>query len=187
MERTLRSVVIIASLLCPFAAAATGGQLSASPHADDAVKGYSARVKKDEARFTMPVPAREVWKWRVPETRERAREYMLAVRVHSGDAAYTFGFYLWKFPGSSQGSGRFSSLLAAGQKSLFERRTPGQNIMVRDADVRVKQDKDQLVITVVGRRNVERLFSGRPAEVTFMTELPGEPPSARTIAVTYAN
>jgi hypothetical protein len=51
--------------------------------------------------------------------------------------------------------------------------------------VKVKQEGDSLVITVQGKKNVARLFSGRPAEVTFEIALPGDSPITRTMPVKY--
>jgi hypothetical protein len=181
MMRSLKSaVVIFASLLCASAAASGGVR------AQDA-SAYTAVVRKDEARFTMPVPARDKWKWRMKESRERAREYAFDVKVVNEGQEYTFGFFLWKNPNSSQGSGSFSSLLEAGQKDLFQHTSAGLNTIVRNAGVSARQKDGRLVITVRGRRNVERLFSGRPAEVTFQTEIPGAPPTSQSVAVVYEN
>ena len=136
----------------------------------------------------MPVPARDNWKWHMRETRENAREYMMGVKVQNDGQEYTFGFFLWKSPRSSEGSGKFSSLLDAGQKSLFARNAAGHNlIIIRDAGVKARQDGERLVIIVSGRKNVARLFSGRPAEVTFQTQMPGEAPTSQTVPVVYEN
>ena len=77
--------------------------------------------------------------------------------------------------------------MAAGQKNLFEHVSAGHNIIVRDVDVAVRRDGDQIVITVKGKKNVARLFSGRPAEVKFETQLPGEPPTTQPVPVTYVD
>jgi hypothetical protein len=169
------AVVIFASLLCASSAVAQAGDATA----------YAAVVGKDEARFTMPVPARKNWKWRVPETQTSMREYMFSVKVLNEGQEFSFGFYLWKFPNSRPGAGRFSSLLEAGQQSLFARASNGHNIIIRDAGVKARQDSDNLVITVKGHKNVSRLFSGRPAEVVFQTELLGEAPTSQTVPVKY--
>jgi hypothetical protein len=180
MRKLTTAVVVLTSLLCATAATAGGVQTG------DAA-GYKAVVRKDEARFTMPLPARDKWKWRMKESKERSREYAFDVKVVNEGQEYTFGFFLWKNPNSSQGSGGLSSLLAAGQKDLFANNSKGLNTIVRDAGVGVKDDHGRLVITVKGGRNVARLFSGRPAEVTFQTQMPGEPPTSQTVPVVYEN
>jgi hypothetical protein len=153
----------------------------------DTREAYTAVVKGSEARFTLPVPQRAEWRWRRSETRERGREYAMSVKVLNEGREFSFGFYLWKFPGAKEGRGGFSSLIDAGQKSLFERSSAGHMTMIRDGGVRVKQDGQRLVITVGGRKNVARLFSDRPAEVKIETMLPDEPPTSQTVPVVYEN
>jgi hypothetical protein len=58
-------------------------------------------------------------------------------------------------------------------------------MILRDAGVKLKQAGDSLIIVVQGRKNVARLFSGRPAEVTFQTTLPGDTPTSKTVRVGY--
>lgn len=191
MRTLTAAVVIFASLLCTNATAVKGVRatagVSARGQASDAAGAYTATVGKDEARFTMPVPVRDKWKWHMRETKENGREYMLSVKVQNEGQVYSFGFFLWKFPRSSEGSGRFSSLLDAGQKSLFASDGAGHNLIIRDAGVKARQDGGRLVITVSGRKNVARLFSGRPAEVTFQTQLPDEAPTSQAVPVVYEN
>lgn len=188
MRKLTTAAVIFASVLSASAAAPGGTQSAPAQAAQAADAGaYRAVVGKDTARFTMPVPARDKWQWRMKETRESAREYAFNVKVVNQGQQYTFGFFLWKDPHSSQGSGGFSSLLEAGQKDLFARTPGGLNTIVRDAGVSATHDRGRLVITVKGRGNVARLFSGRPAEVTFQTQVPGAPQTAQTVPVVYEN
>jgi hypothetical protein len=112
---------------------------------------------------------------------------MMAVRVMNEGRVYTFGFFLWKFPGATPGRGSFSSLINAGQKTMFERASNGHMIRVQDGTVKVKQDGESLFIIVSGRQNVERLFSGRPPEVTIETSILDEPPASQKVPVTYEN
>jgi hypothetical protein len=186
------SIILCASLLCAFgagdrrarAAVRASGQAQAAT-AVTAAESFTATVKPDEARFTLPVPPRREWKWRQPETKERAQEYRMDVTVKNEGAEYTFGFYLWKFPGAKPRSGNFSALLDAGQTSLFERAQSRHMTILRDAGVKLKQAGDSLIIIVHGRKNVARLFSGRPVEVTFQTTLPGDAPTSKTVPVEY--
>jgi hypothetical protein len=175
--RNKATFILCVSLLCGAAAAARAQSAGA----------YTATVKRDEARFTLPAPQRPDWRWRRPESKERAREYMMAVKVSNGGRQYSFGFFLWKFPNSTPGRGSLSSLIDAGQESLFEHASNGHNLIVRDAGVKVRQDGERVIITVKGRKNVERLFSSRPAEVTFETAILDEPPTSQAVPVVYEN
>lgn len=177
MKRHAATLALCASLLCGAAFAQSQG----------ASEAYTAVVKDSEARFTLPVPQRPEWRWRRGETKERGREYAMSVKVVNEGREFSFGFYLWKFPGAKEARGSFSSLLEDGQRSLFERTPAGMMTIIRDGGVRVKQDGQHLVITVGGRKNVARLFSGRPSEVRVETMLPDEPPTSQTVPVVYEN
>ncbi|HEX8721551.1 MAG TPA: hypothetical protein VF736_13030 [Pyrinomonadaceae bacterium] len=183
--------MLCASLLCCAAASAgvgaSGSAFAGARGAQAAAAAYTATVKRDEARFTFPAPQRAVWRWRRSETKERAREYEMSVRVKNGGQEYSFGYYLWKFPGATERRGGLSELIDAGQESLFERSTPGRMTVIRDAGVEVRHDGERVIITVKGRKNVERLFSARPAEVTFETVVPEATPVSQAVPVTYEN
>ncbi|MBV8859561.1 MAG: hypothetical protein JOZ02_21695 [Acidobacteria bacterium] len=179
MKKRLTTVlVLLASLLCNAPAAPAQG----GPPAE-----YTATVKSGEARFKLPVPRRHSWQWRRIETKESGREYAFDVQVLNEGREYKFGLFLWKFPGAQPGVGNFASLVGVGQKSLFERASNGHNVIVRDAGVKVREDGERLIITVSGRKNVERLFSGRPSEVTIETIILDEPPTSQKVPVTYEN
>lgn len=183
-------LILCASLLYCAAArvGASAPAVAGARGAQAAASGYAATVKSDEARFTLPAPQRAVWRWRRADTRANAREYEMEVRVKNEGQEYAFGFYLWKPRGASaEGRGGLSELIDAGQESLFARTADGFMTIVRDAGVRVRHDGGRVIITVKGRKNVARLFSGRPAEVTFETVLPEAPPTTQTVPVTYEN
>lgn len=179
---------LCASLLCGASAAPAGVPAPCVARAQTAATspvGYTATVKSGEARFTLPVPRRPEWRWRRSETRERGREYAMSVTVTNEGRSYTFGFFLWKFPGAKPARGDLSALIKAGQESVFERTPGGSMGILREAGVRVRAEGDRVVITVGGRKNVGRLFSGRPAEVRFETAILDEPPVTQVLPVTY--
>lgn len=146
---------------------------------------FTAVVGKSEASFSLPVQQRARWSWNQPGTRDNAREYQMDMTLKNEDKEYTFGFYLWKHPGASPKSGTFSDLIAAGQKSLFERSQSRLMTIVRDANVRVKNEGDHLVITVRGDKDLQRLFSSRPSEVIFKIKYPDEAPISQTVPIVY--
>ena len=149
------------------------------------VAQFTAVVGKSEASLSLPVQSRDRWSWNQRGTRDNAREYRMDVTVKNDGKEYTFGFYLWKHPGASPKSGSFSDLIAAGQKSLFERTEPGKMTIVRDAKVRVKSKGDRIVITVRGDKDLQRLFSSRPAEVIFKIKYPDEAEISQTVPIVY--
>lgn len=146
----------------------------------------AAIVKPSHAEFRLPLPARQQWKWRQPETQADAREYRMDVTVNNAGQEYTFGVYLWKRAGAKPDKGSFSDFLKEAQVSVFGRgpQSRGYSI-IRDAGVEAKQEDGHLVITVKGRKNVERLFSSRPAEVTFKVEALGDSPASKAVPVNY--
>ncbi len=58
---------------------------------------------------------------------------------------------------------------------------------VREAGIKLKLDKNMLVIIIHGQDNVKRLFSGCPSEVTFGIKLPEETPTTRIASIVYQN
>ena len=158
--------------------------LTYSPPAQDATQ-FTAVVGKSEASLSLPVTPRDRWRWNQPGTRDNAREYRMDVTVKNDGKEYTFGFYLWKHPGASPGSGSLSDLISAGQKSLFERSESRLMTIVRGANVRVKSEGDWVVITVRGEKDLQRLFSSRPAEVIFKIKYPDEAEIKQTIPIVY--
>lgn len=188
-NRHAATLILCASLLCNAAAAPALASVGARGQAQPsgAPGAYTATVKSGEARFTLPVPRRPEWGWHRGETKERGREYAMAIKVNNEGKEYSFGFFLWKFPGATPRRGDLAALVDAGQESLFERIPNGHNVIVRDAGVKVRAEGDRLVITVKGRKNVARLFSGRPTQVTFETIIPDEPPASQAVPVTYEN
>ena len=146
---------------------------------------FSAIVKKDEATFSLPVPVRDRWIWRLKQTKANAQEYRMDVTVKNDDREYTFGYYLWKREGAGQESGDFESLIAAGQKSLFERTEPRRMTVVREANVKVKIKNKRLVIQLPDKDDVNRIFSSRPAEATFKIKVPDEPEVVQKIPIVY--
>lgn len=183
------TLALCASLLCNVAAAVENVGADDGPSVQTRTEappaGYTAGVKSDEARFTLTVPKRPEWQWRRSETNERGREYAFEVRVENEGRTYSFGLFLWKFPGARPAKGSFASLVNAGQKSVFERNLNGHHLIIRDAGVKVKSDGERLIITVSGRKNVDRLFSGRPPVVTIETSILDEPPTSQAVPVIY--
>lgn len=146
---------------------------------------YTAIVRPEEAQFVMPAPQRPEWKWRQPDIKDNAQEYRMDVGVRNGKNEYTFGFYLWKRGDGKPGQGTLTDLLGAGQQSVFERSGSAREFsLIKDAGVKVTERGDTLLITISGRKNVARLFSSRPAYVTFKVAVPGESRS-NLVAVKY--
>jgi hypothetical protein len=133
----------------------------------------------------MPIKPRDRWVWCRVDTRDNMMEYRMDVTVKNEGEEYTFGFYLWKRPGSSPGSGGFNDLLSNGQKSLFQRSASRRMSIVRDAEVKVKTKEDSVVISLHSKKDLQRLFSSKPTEVVIKTKIPGEPDTSQTVSISY--
>jgi hypothetical protein len=147
-----------------------------------------AVVSSSEATFTIAVKPRARWDWRLADTKDNQMEYRMDVTIKNEGKTYTFGFYLWKRHGTSPGSGRLSDLISVGQRSLFERSQSNMMTLVKDAEVKVKikeSSDDLVIITLKGKKNLERLFSSKPAEVTFKIKIPGETETSQPVPVIY--
>jgi hypothetical protein len=183
----LMAHVFSLALVCAALGTASSAQAShgLKRPAQTASTPFTALVTREEARFVLPVPPRNEWKWRQPAVRDNAQEYRLGLNVENNGTKYAFGFYLWKHAGAKPQSGSLSDLIKAGQTSVFGRTPEGMNRIIRDAGIKSKLDKNMLVITIHGQKNIERLFSARPSEVTFEIKVPDEPPVSRTVAIVY--
>jgi hypothetical protein len=63
-------------------------------------------VTPTAAEFKIPPqPANTVWTWNRADTPDNAGEYSWTVTAKSGTAQYSFGFYLYKLPGSREARG----------------------------------------------------------------------------------
>jgi phosphate/phosphite/phosphonate ABC transporter binding protein len=150
-------------------------------------EGFSAIVTPGEAKFTLPAPARKIFEWHLDTARPNEQEYRMHVVVENQGQQYTFGFYVWKSRVSEPGSGELSDLLKAGQKSIFMRTTSSMHMIARTPVITVTQKDRSVVITIRGKNEVARLFSGRPTEVVFEIKLPGDSLISKAVAVTYKN
>lgn len=157
--------------------------VAATPQLDQSQ--FSAVVKKDEAIFSLPLPERDRWVWQRKQTKPNAQEYRMDVTIKNDDQEYTFGYYLWKREGSGQESGDFASLIAAGQKSLFERTEARRMTIVRDANVKVRVKDKSLMIQLRDKDEVKRIFSSRPVEAMFKIKLPDEPEIVQKVPILY--
>jgi hypothetical protein len=146
---------------------------------------FSATVSKSEAVFVMPFEERDKWFWRRADTRPNQQEYRMDVTLKNQDKEYTFGFYLWKRADARPGSGSFKDLIAAGQKSLFERSASGLMTIVRDADVKVKVKDNHLEISLKDSADLQRLFSGHPTEAIFKIKYPDAPEVSQKVTIVY--
>ena len=146
---------------------------------------FSATVSKSEAVFVLPVDTRDKWTWQRADTRPNAQEYRMDVTLKNEDKEYTFGFYLWRRANARSGSGSLKDLIAAGQKSLFERGESRLMTIIHGADVKVKIKDKRLEISVHSGDDLKRLFSGHPTEATFKIKYPDSAEVIQKVPIVY--
>ena len=138
----------------------------------------------ERAVFVFPLEARSEWRWYLPTTAVNQLEYTWHVTVRNNEQTYGFGFWLFKFAGSSPRSGSIGALLAAGQRSVFEF-SDATFTIVGAARVEVTVNDHGLTVTVRDPATLTLLFSGRPNIATFNVEIPGEASESRTLSIVY--
>jgi hypothetical protein len=150
-----------------------------------AQSGTTSVVSSTTAEFTIPLPrpVPAAWKWNQATTSNNSLEYTWVVSVKNSGTTYEFGFFLYKYPGSSEKSGSLQALLGAGQKSVFEQDAEGRGTILSDARVDVSVVGGALVIRITEAALVMRIFRDRPASVIVRTRTPEA--TFETVPVTY--
>ena len=123
------------------------------------------------AEFSIPLeqPANATWNWNREETADNEGEYTWQIAVPNADGRYTFGFYLYKLPGSKMARGDLSTLLKAGQASVFKEDAQGRGTLVRNAVVNVTPENNRIVLRMTDPALIHLIFGARPATATINT------------------
>jgi hypothetical protein len=131
-------------------------------------------VTATTAEFRIPLqqPANEVWTWNRADTPDNANEYLWTVTAKSGTAQYSFGFYLYKFPGSREARGQVQDLLKAGQDSVFKEDAEGRGEMLPDAKVEVTVENASISVRITNPDLVRLIFRDRPETVAIHSRTP---------------
>ena len=142
-------------------------------------------VTATTAEFKIPLqpPANGVWTWNRAGTPDNAGEYSWNVTARNGTAQYSFGFYLYKFPGSSEARGRIQDLLKAGQASVFKEDAEGRGEILPDAKVAVTVENAAIVVRITNPDLVRLIFRDRPETAAIHTRTPAA--DYQIVPVTY--
>ena len=126
-------------------------------------------VTATAAEFKIPLqrPTNGVWIWNRADTPDNASEYSWTVTAKNGTAQYSFGFYLYKFPGSREERGQVQDLLKAGQASVFKEDSEGRGEMLPDAKVAVTVEDAAILVRITNPGLVRLIFGGRPETVAI--------------------
>ena len=155
----IAQITAVALTLCPL--------LAQSPQPKGTVTGTAAE-------FTIPFqpPANGVWTWNRADTPDNAGEYSWTVTAQSGTAQYSFGFYLYKLPGSRATQGHIQDLLKAGQASVFKEDAEGRGEILPDAKVGVTVANSAIVVRITNPDLVHIIFRDRPDTASIHSRTP---------------
>ena len=131
-------------------------------------------VTTTAAEFKIPLqrPANEVWTWNRAETPDNAGEYSWTVTAKNGTAQYSFGFYLYKLPGSREARGQIQDLLKAGQASVFKEDAEGRGEILPDAKVAVTVENGAIAVRITNPDLVRLIFRDRPETAAIHSRTP---------------
>lgn len=137
------------------------------------------------AEFKIPLqrPANDAWTWNRAGTSDDSNEYSWTVTVKNGTAQYSFGYYLYKFPGSPEARGQLQDLLKAGQASVFKEDAEGHGERLPDAKVAVTVENEAILVRLTNPDLVRLIFSDHPETVAIHSRTPAA--DYETVRVTY--
>ena len=126
------------------------------------------------AEFKIPFqpPANDVWTWNHADTPDNAGEYSWTVIAKNGTAQYSFGFYLYKLPGSREARGHIQDLLKAGQASVFKEDAEGRGEILPDAKVAVTVENSAIVVRITNPDLVRLIFRDLPDTAAIHSRTP---------------
>ena len=142
-------------------------------------------VTPTTAEFRIPLhrPANHVWIWNRADTPDNDGEYSWTVTAKNGAAQYSFGFYLYKFPGSREARGPIQDLLRAGQASVFKEDAEGRGELLPDAKVAVTVENAAILLRIADPGLVRLIFHDRPQTVAIHSRTPEA--DYQVVRVTY--
>ena len=112
--------------------------------------------------------------------------YVWQVIVKNGGNNYEFGFMEWgSMMSSQQKSGDLAALIAAGEATLWRISSGGNGSAILGAGVSVEPAGENVVISIRGKENVERVFSSRPEKVQFRIQELGQDLPTQDAVVNY--
>ncbi|MGA7831432.1 MAG: hypothetical protein WCA21_10755 [Terracidiphilus sp.] len=131
-------------------------------------------VTATTAEFRIPLqqPANQVWIWNCADTPDNANEYSWTITAKNGTQQYSFGFYLFKLPGSHEARGQIQDLLRAGQASVFKEDAEGRGEILLDANVAVTVENAAILVRITNPELVHLIFGARPETVAIHSKTP---------------
>ena len=119
-----------------------------------------AIVQGQTAQFIFDLPKKKTWIWNMKETADNSQEYTWEFALDGSTAAgkYSFGVYLFKFPGAQERIGNFNQLVADAQASVWD-----QSLRIReDLIIQPKIEDEKLILVISDKKTFSELFSQDP-------------------------
>lgn len=123
------------------------------------------------AEFRIPIDRQSgpTWNWNRAETPDNEGEYTWQVAVPAAERRYSFGFYLYKLPGSKPAHGNLQDLLKAGQASVFREDAQGTGTLVQNAAIQVSAEGSWITIRISDGQLIHKIFGSHPESATINT------------------
>jgi hypothetical protein len=139
-----------------------------------------------EFRIPLEQPAGATWKWNRTETPDNGGEYTWQVSIPGSGGRYSFGFYLYKLPGSKPAHGDLQSLFKDGQTSVFREDAGGRTgTEIQNAAVEVSTEDDSIVIRITDAKLIHTIFGDHPETATINTRAMGA--NFEVVKIEYRN
>jgi len=155
-----------------------GPLLAQSPQSKGTVTATAAEFK-----IPFQPPANGVWTWNRADTSDNDNEYSWTVTAKNGTAQYSFGFYLFKLPGSRPTRGHIQDLLKAGQASVFKEDAAGRGDILPDAKVGITVENSAIVVRITNPDLVRLIFRDRPDTAAIHSRTPAA--DYQIVRITY--
>ena len=147
----------------------------------------NGRVTSTGAEFKIPLrsPANGIWIWNRSDVPDNDNEYLWTITAKNKAAQYSFGFYLYKLPGSRETRGALKELLRSGQASIFQEDAEGRGKLLPKAPVEVSVEDGEILIRIKDPKLVRLIFHERPETVDVHSRTPDA--DFQVIQVTYVD
>ncbi len=129
-----------------------------------------AVLREHTASFVFPKENKKDWSWNLYTTKDNYLEYCWEISLSGGQnpSLYTFGAYLFKFPGSEKLNGTLRELLMDTQHSVFDR----SGNLIANLEIQVIVNNDAVNILIDDPETFDVLFQSKPSHASFQVSQP---------------
>ena len=142
----------------------------------------SAIVTNSVALFRVPIKPRKTYKYFQKTTPDNDLEYECDISL----GRYTFGFFLFKFPGSKQQTGSIEKVLGSGQSSIWVRKGNSSSA-VEGYGLSVRYSVPYIVLKIANPLTIDALFKEHTSRCSFKIIGFDAPKNDGEIEIEYSN